>query len=140
MKRILGSLVAVLALGTTTTLFADEDLPSKIDVVIVEPSSSSVASSGSAASSGSVTPKSSSSQGGTVASSGSNASTESGSSQEDDAVTPGSSTGTAAIRRVGVPSAALQGDKWFDTKGRRLEKRPAASGSYVNNGKMQTVK
>jgi hypothetical protein len=134
MKRILGSLVVVLALGMTATLFADEDLPGKIDVVIVEPSSSSVASSNSAASSNSTSPKSSSSA---VAESGSS---QGGSSQSGEVVDPGSSAGTAAIMRVDAPSAVPQGDKWFDTKGRRLEKKPAAAGSYVNNGRMQTVK
>ena len=139
MKQILGSVVVVLALGAAATLIADEDLPSKIDVVIVDRSSSSVASNSSTASSNSASPKSSSSQSGTVASSGSSAPAESGSSQGGD-VTPGSSAGTSAIRRVDAPSVVPQNDKWFDTKGRRLEKKPAASGSYVNNGKMQTVK
>ena len=134
MKRILGSVVVVLALGAAATLIADEDLPSKIDVVIVEPSSSSVASSNSAASSNSSVPGSSSSA---VAESGSS---QGGSSQSGEVVDPGSSAGTAAIRRVDAPSAVPQGDKWFDTKGRRLEKKPAAAGSYVNNGRMQAVK
>ena len=139
MKQILGSVIVVFALGAIATLVADEDLPSKIDVVIVDRSSSSVASNSSTVSSNSTSPESSASQSGTAASSGSNTSAESGSSQGDD-ITPDSSAGTAAIRRVDSPSVVPQGDKWFDTKGRRLGKKPAASGSYVNNGKMQTVK
>ncbi len=128
MKRLSCVVGFAFALGAAGTLFADGDMQDVIPVVIVEPSSSSVASSNSSApgSSSGVVPESGSSQ--------------DGSSQEGGNVAPGSNSGTTAIRRMDAPSAVPQGDKWFDTKGRRLEKKPGASGSYINNGKMQTVK
>ena len=121
-------------------MFADGDMQDVIPVVIVEPSSSSVASNSSTASSNSDVPESSTSQGGTDTYSGSEDSVDSGSSQGGNDATPGSNAGTAAVRHTNVPSVVLQGEKWFDTKGRRLEKKPTTSGSYVNNGQMQTIK
>ena len=72
--------------------------------------------------------------------SSSSVSVESGSSQGGDTATPGSSAGTAAIRRVDAPSVMPKDSRWFDLKGRQWEKKPAASGTYANDGKIRAVK
>lgn len=134
MKRLFCLVGITLALGTVMPLHG-EDLPGKIDVVIVSASSSSLESDRSsssvaqdASSSASVVPSSSSRR-----------------SEDDSPLIPvishdSKSEGTSALPR-GVAAPAAQGmDRWFDLQGRLLKGKPSVQGTYYHNGKAVVIR
>ena len=154
MKRLSCVVGFAFALGAVAPLLADE-LPGKIDVVIVSASSSSLENGGSSSSesqvvssSASVAPASSAS----AKSSSSEKQSSSSRSLDDSPLLPVISHDTLrnSFHENGEASMALprsvsapvdQGaDRWFDLQGRLLKGKPTVKGTYYHNGKAVVVK
>ena len=129
MKRLSCVVGFALALGAVAPLVA-EDLPSRIDVVIVSASSSSLENGGSSAS---------------AESSSSVKQSSSSRSLDDSPLIPeiphdSKAEGTDALPRS-VSAPVGQGmDRWFDLQGRLLKGKPTVKGTYYHNGKAVVVK
>lgn len=136
MKRLSCVVGFAFALGAVAPLVA-EDLPSKIDVVIVSASSSSLENGGSSAS---------------AESSSSEKQSSSSRSLDDSPLLPVISHDTlrsslpengdasmALPRSVSAPVAQGE-DRWFDMQGRLLKGKPTVKGTYYHNGKAVVVK
>ena len=146
MKRLSCVVGFAFALGAVAPLLAD-DLPGKIDVVIVSASSSSLENGGSSSSSAQK-PASSAS----VKSSSSGKQSSSSRSLDDSPLVPVISHDTlrnslpengdasmALPRSVSAP-VAQGADRWFDLQGRLLKGEPTVKGTYYHNGKAVVVK
>ena len=146
MKRLSCVVGFAFALGAVAPLLADE-LPGKIDVVIVSASSSSLENGGSSSSSAQK-PASSAS----VKSSSSGKQSSSSRSLDDSPLVPVISHDTlrgslpengdasmALPRSVSAPIAQGE-DRWFDLQGRLLKGKPTVKGTYYHNGNAVVVK
>ena len=146
MKRLSCVVGFAFALGAVAPLLAD-DLPGKIDVVIVSASSSSLENGGSSSSSAQK-PASSAS----VKSSSSGKQSSSSRSLDDSPLVPVISHDTlrgslpengdasmALPRSVSAPIAQGE-DRWFDLQGRLLKGKPTVKGTYYHNGNAVVVK
>jgi hypothetical protein len=154
MKRLSCVVGFAFALGAVAPLLAD-DLPGKIDVVIVSASSSSLENGGSSSSESqvvssfaSVAPASSAS----AESSSSEKQSSSSRSLDDSPLLPVISHDTLrnslpengeasmALPR-NIPTAVEQGEgRWFDLQGRLLKGKPTVKGTYYHNGKAVVIK
>ena len=136
MKRLSCVVGFAFALGAVAPLFAD-DLPGKIDVVIVSASSSSLENGGSSAS---------------AKSSSSVKQSSSSRSLDDSPLLPVISHDTlrgslpengdasmALPRSVSAP-VAQGADRWFDLQGRLLKGKPTVKGTYYHNGNAVVIK
>ena len=146
MKRLSCVVGFAFALGAVAPLLAD-DLPGKIDVVIVSASSSSLENGGSSSSSAQK-PASSAS----VKSSSSGKQSSSSRSLDDSPLVPVISHDTlrgslpengdasmALPRSVSAP-VAQGADRWFDLQGRLLKGKPTVKGTYYHNGNAVVIK
>ena len=146
MKRLSCVVGFAFALGAVAPLLAD-DLPGKIDVVIVSASSSSLENGGSSSSSAQK-PASSAS----VKSSSSGKQSSSSRSLDDSPLVPVISHDTlrgslpengdasmALPRSVSAPIAQGE-DRWFDLQGRLLKGKPTVKGTYYHNGNAVVIK
>ena len=146
MKRLSCVVGFAFALGAVAPLLAD-DLPGKIDVVIVSASSSSLENGGSSSSSAQK-PASSAS----VKSSSSGKQSSSSRSLDDSPLVPVISHDTlrnslpengdasmALLRSVSAP-VAQGADRWFDLQGRLLKGKPTVKGTYYHNGNAVVIK
>ena len=146
MKRLSCVVGFAFALGAVAPLLAD-DLPGKIDVVIVSASSSSLENGGSSSSSAQK-PASSAS----VKSSSSGKQSSSSRSLDDTPLVPVISHDTlrgslpengdasmALPRSVSAP-VAQEEDRWFDLQGRLLKGKPTVKGTYYHNGNAVVIK
>ncbi len=146
MKRLSCVVGFAFALGAVAPLLAD-DLPGKIDVVIVSASSSSLENGGSSSSSAQK-PVSSAS----VKSSSSGKQSSSSRSLDDSPLVPVISHDTlrgslpengdasmALPRSVSAPVAQGE-DRWFDLQGRLLKGKPTVKGTYYHNGNAVVIK
>ena len=146
MKRLSCVVGFAFALGAVAPLLAD-DLPGKIDVVIVSASSSSLENGGS--SSSSVQKPASSAS---VKSSSSGKQSSSSRSLDDSPLVPVISHDTlrnslpengdasmALPRSVSAP-VAQGADRWFDLQGRLLKGKPTVKGTYYHNGNAVVIK
>ena len=137
MKRLSCVVVFAFALGAVVPLFADNNIPDVIPVVIVSASSSSLESGGSSAS---------------AESSSSVKQSSSSRSLDDSPLLPVISHDTlrnslpengeasmALPRSVSAPVAQGE-DRWFDLQGRLLKGKPMVKGTYYHNGKAVVVK
>ncbi|MBR2211880.1 MAG: hypothetical protein IJ896_10590 [Fibrobacter sp.] len=146
MKRLSCVVGFAFALGAVAPLLAD-DLPGKIDVVIVSASSSSLENGGSSSSSAQK-PASSAS----VKSSSSGKQSSSSRSLDDSPLVPVISHDTlrnslpdngdasmALPHSVSAPVAQGE-DRWFDLQGRLLKGKPTVKGTYYHNGNAVVIK
>lgn len=147
MKRLSCVVGFAFALGAVAPLLADE-LPGKIDVVIVSASSSSLENGGSSSSASQVVSSSAS----VAPASSASAKSSSSRSLDDSPLLPVISHDTlrSSLPENGDASMALprsvsapvgQGmDRWFDLQGRLLKGKPTVKGTYYHNGKAVVVK
>ena len=147
MKRLSCVVGFAFALGAVAPLLAD-DLPGKIDVVIVSASSSSLENGGSSSSASQVVSSSTSVAPASSASTESSSSVKQSSSSrslDDSPLIPeiphdSKAEGTDALPRS-VSAPVGQGmDRWFDLQGRLLKGKPTVKGTYYHNGKAVVVK
>lgn len=137
MKRLSCVVGFALALGAVVPLFADDNIPDVIPVVIVSASSSSLENGVSSAS---------------TESSSSEKQSSSSRSLDDSPLLPVISHDTlrsslpengeasmALPRSVSAPVAQGE-DRWFDLQGRLLKGKPTVKGTYYHNGKAVVIR